>query len=246
MESILIGYQLQPRPQVIKPTFTDTPRKKAEVYADEFLAVAGKLPYFTMLSEVVICLPAKGKLARFALPAGQAPAGKTKPKPLAPQIVAFLMSEYPTEFLRPDHPERPTIFAFNPRGFLKVLGLEANEAAAQSKGELQPCPPYLWWGISAYKDVETLIYPEELDTALRGSTDGFSIALKHMNLGSVPDKPEPKDPLEYWQSYRQVQLPYQHGQNAYLDVLLVLSCMAVTGFLTGKEIDTLLEAAASE
>jgi hypothetical protein len=213
----------------VLPEFTDTPRKKAEAYRAEFMEVAGQLPYSAEFEEVAIMDTVKAVGGHFVLPAGEPPAGKRF------RSVACLANEWLLKYWDgPDRSLDATLFGFNPKLFLKVLGLACAEEHSLRPQREVPCPAGFWWGHSDYRDILSALFPEPLE---KYYGDDLRVPLLRFGLTQETWSEElaALAPEQLFAEHVKVRLPYVPGVNPVLDLQLTLVLLARLGFPVPKE-----------
>jgi hypothetical protein len=160
---LLIGYKTKPAPGYEKmlPEFegrsgTKDAAKIAQQIAEKkqaFEEMAAGTPYLGTFEDVCVRLFADKEPAyRFTLTGADT-------TPISARVGAWLLKKcpgaWPWDLLAP--PARGVVFlGFEPRLFLKILGLECSMPPISA-----PLPPRLWFANSDHRDLETALIPAE-------------------------------------------------------------------------------------
>ncbi len=118
---------------------------------EAFLANAKNMPYTGTLSEVVLCDNKAKKTLQWKDDAD-------KP-PVSVRVRNYLLKNYPDAWSNDTHDRKPPsviLVGFDPRTFLKILGLECSLPTVN-----KPCPLGLWYTNTDHRDIEEAIMPKE-------------------------------------------------------------------------------------
>lgn len=171
---IFVGYKTRLRdgadkvlPEFKAPANYKDAAKIAQ-YQDErkqqFLADARNMPYTGTFDEVFLIDPnvrdekAPEKKKTKALQYRWHPPEDGKP-PIAIRVRNYLLKNYPTAWVNDTHGRsKPEVIVvgFDPRTFLKILGLECT-----LPGVDKPCPLGLWYSNSDHRDIGEAVCPRE-------------------------------------------------------------------------------------
>lgn len=173
-KNIYVGYRLVAAAGIEKlmpdfqapPTYKDPDKIKANIeeQKQKYLDEAAQQPYTGTFDEVALCLAAGEESRVFVRPD---PADTTK-LPISVQVRNFLMKTFEKE--KPwdqdaiaEREGQPAVifWGFEPRLFLKMLGLECSLPQYNSTGKDRRCPPHLWYANQDHRDVGTAIVPTE-------------------------------------------------------------------------------------
>lgn len=167
MELIFVGYTMKPREGVeaLMPQFThnkgtkdeDKQRQQIEEKKARWLEGVSDTPYLAELDTVCLAIPRGANSPAKTYKAAGRGGDSGKPS-LAKAVRAFLVKEYPTErwpALEDTRAERPAMFVgFNPRLFLKTLGLECCSSLNKA-----PLPLGMWYGNTDHRDLAEALIP---------------------------------------------------------------------------------------
>lgn len=151
-------------PEFRAPANWKDPKKIEDEIASrraEFLATAKDMPYTGVLEEVCLLDPSAerdgggwGKCVSFRERAGE----EAKP-PVAVRVRNYLLKQYPKAWTNDTHdrvPPKVAVFGFDPRTFLKMLGL-----ACAMPGVAKPCPVSLWYNNTDHRDIIEAVMPKD-------------------------------------------------------------------------------------
>ena len=142
-----------------------------------FLADAKNMPYTGTFDEVFLIDPqgkdekAPGGKKFKALQYKWSPPEEGKP-PVAVRVRNYLLKNYRTAWSHDTHGRKPPeviIVGFDPRTFLKILGLECSLPHIA-----KPCPLGLWYSNSDHRDIAEAICPKEF----KGLTLPFALSFR--------------------------------------------------------------------
>jgi hypothetical protein len=123
-----------------------------------FAAVARDQPYTGTFDEVFLI---DGKNRR---PLQYLHAADGSKPPVSVRVRDYLLSAYPDAWTWDTHDvRRPTVvfIGFNPRLFLKMLGIECSLPRVG-----KPCPPRMWYGNSDHRDILEAVLPRDFEKSL--------------------------------------------------------------------------------
>lgn len=218
---LIVGYRtrLADGFEALMPTFTapsnwkDPAKIEAEIAAKQqaFKDEAKDMPYTGTFDEVVLVDPKHDGLQRWEYRAPDS--GK---QPICLAVRAYLTKHWKTAWTDDTHNRKPpeVIFVgFNPRTFLKILGLECSLPHVG-----KPLPLGLWYSNTDHRDIGTAILPDEFKrlTVLE--------AVKAR-------RPRAKDEAEKWdQMLAGWNGPGQHPEK---DAVIAIELAAQLGMLKG-------------
>lgn len=127
-------------------------RKQAEM-----TAAAANCPYTGTFDTVDLFDVSTKNVARFD-------SAKRSPGGVSTAVKNWLMGLYPDAWqhtTHPDHAEPPAaiIIGFDPKLFLKILGIECSLPSNQPQGGGYALPLSLWYGNSDHRDIEEAVMP---------------------------------------------------------------------------------------
>jgi hypothetical protein len=144
---------------------------KISTYVDEkkaaFLAESHGMPYTGTLDEVVIFDPnvrdekspeipkVKSLLYKWCPPEEERP-------PVSVRVRNYLLKTYPNAWSNDTHNRKPPsviIIGFDPRTFLKIMGLECSLPYIN-----KPCPLGLWYSNTDHRDIGEAVCPREFSS----------------------------------------------------------------------------------
>ena len=163
---IFVGYQLRVIDNVEQwlPEFTAPSnykdetkiREYVESKKEEFLTKAAETPYLATFQSVCLIDPQREKALKFEYtdPATGKPS-------IAVRVRNYLVKEYAQAWVNAAHydPARlpgAIFIGFDPKLFLKVLGLECSLPSVD-----KACPLRLWYGNSDHRDIEEAVCPKD-------------------------------------------------------------------------------------
>lgn len=135
--------------------------EKIKAYIEEakgrFLAEAKDYPYMATFDEVYF-FDATNMRPKFWTYKGREPGSKKAPICLA--VRNWLLTTFPEawgwDMMDNRKPPSVIFIGFNPRGFLKMLGLECSLPLHK-----KPLPPKLWYSNSDHRDIEEAVCPKD-------------------------------------------------------------------------------------
>ena len=137
--------------------FTD-PKKIANDIADKketFTQIAKDMPYTGIFDEVFLIDPKNEKRLQYVH--AEKKEGKEEKSPVPLRVRNYLLKAYPNAWTQDTHEVKipEVVFVgFNPRLFLKILGLECSLPYIG-----KPLPPKLWYSNSDHRDIEEAVVP---------------------------------------------------------------------------------------
>lgn len=165
---VFVGYKTKKVPDVERfvpefsapSTWKDEGKIKAviEEKKAEFLHGCQDMPYTGTLEEVVLL----DKGCKKVVPFVSKPGDKL---PVSVRVRDYLLRRYPSAWADDGDPRTPpgvVFFGFEPRLFLKILGLECSLPAIKA-----PCPHRMWFdNADGHRDIIEAILPREFRTKL--------------------------------------------------------------------------------
>ena len=146
----------------------------------EWMAAIGETPYLATFDEVSILVPSKHK-GVILKSEGRAPGGK-KP-PICVAVRNFLLGKemFPKAWSEDTHPggirnPEAAFMGFNPRLFLKILGLECSLPVHDC-----PLPAEMWYGNTDHRDIAEAVMPATDCGRLRGDWE-FIVQARRLGL----------------------------------------------------------------
>jgi hypothetical protein len=164
--NIIIGYRTRPvapeRLEKLIPEFlpaanlTDEKKIKADVdnKRARYMENAGRMPITSTFDMVCLCDPANKAFKTWKYEGREPGSGK---KPVCLAVLDYLLSKYPKAWSNDisDISRSPVTFiAFEPKRFLKILGIEC--CLPSTEGH-RPPPVKLWYSNSDHREIETLV-----------------------------------------------------------------------------------------
>lgn len=196
-QQIFIGYRLKSvvTPEVIKdfgdkylktlevpPSYAEKADKRQDWLEKErtkWLGLLPETPYLCTFDEVTILAMAKGKGVNYKSE-GRAVGGK-KP-PICQAVRNFILGLYPDAWSLDTHPQgaertvEVAFMGFNPRLFLKILGLECSLPVNNC-----PLPASMWYGNTDHRDIAEAVAPTPECKAVAWDWD-FIVQARRMGL----------------------------------------------------------------
>ena len=220
---IFVGYRLRPIPDVEKwmPEFAAPSNYKdeakikdyIEAKKEEFATAAAGLPYLATFEDVCLIDPQSEKALRF-----EYVDPTSNKQSVAVRVRNYLLKAYPKAWANAAHydPSRlpgAIFIGFDPRRFLKVLGLECSLPTVD-----KPCPLRLWYGNADHRDIEEAVCPKDFAPWL--------------NIKTVLKMRRPIDPnaIEHWDTITKDWT--EPGHNAQQDAMLSIELATQLGFLS--------------
>lgn len=150
--------------EALMPTFTPAknltdPKKIEQDLADKkekFLREAPNMPYTGTFEEVFIIDPKNEKRLQYL-----ASDGKDAKAPVASRVRTYLLKTFPNAWPEDTHEiKKPEVVfvGFNPRLFLKMLGIECSLPHIA-----KPLLPKMWYSNSDHRDIEEALIPAEFN-----------------------------------------------------------------------------------
>jgi len=191
---------------------TDPKKIEADIQAkaEMFVSTCKDAPYTGTFDEVFLVDRRKKKVLQWLYP----PKDSDKPR-ICVSVRNYLLKAYPTAWDWDTHGKRPEVvfLGFNPRLFLKMLGLECS-----LPGVGKPLPPKLWYSNSDHRDIEEAVLPKDFE--------------KVLTLDTVIKRRRPLDPeaAKKWDEH--VKDWPGPGQVPRKDVEIAIELAAQLGFLS--------------
>jgi hypothetical protein len=154
--------------ELLVPVIGDPPKTHKKPEAIEkwkqeqiasFQAGLSKQPYTGTFDRLWIADPAHGELGKWSY---RSP--KSGKQPICIAARNWILKRYPNAWTDNSHPKgvaEAVFVGFNPKLFLKILGLECSLPANQSKDDKKShaLPLSMWYGHSDYRDIEEAAIP---------------------------------------------------------------------------------------
>lgn len=157
---IFVSYTLRPNPAFADVVFVPDPAKKPEANAkdkEKFQAKAAVTPYLATFDQVYLFAP-YGKSAAGDIFSSKSP--EVADVQMCRNVRDWLLTRYPTawadELFVPRAAPKAVFVGFNPRLFLKILGLECS-----LPGNNCPLPISMWYDNTDHRDLEEAVAPSK-------------------------------------------------------------------------------------